>query len=98
MEQPSPDLDIITRVVDSLGALRRPRTRAEAERAAETAIAMLRRDAFIAGARETSQADALVYPLMLDLLVEHWRALLRGTPPGNRCTRFAQRPPAPNNS
>jgi hypothetical protein len=45
MEQPSPDLDIITQVVDSLGALRRPRTRAEGERAAETAIAMLRRDA-----------------------------------------------------
>jgi tetratricopeptide (TPR) repeat protein len=33
------------------------------------------RQAIIAGARETSQADALVYPLMLDLLVEHWRAL-----------------------
>ncbi len=33
------------------------------------------RQAIIDGARETSQAAALVYPLLLDLLVEHWRLL-----------------------
>jgi tetratricopeptide (TPR) repeat protein len=33
------------------------------------------RMAIIAGARESSAADAPVYPLMLDLQVEHWRSL-----------------------
>jgi tetratricopeptide (TPR) repeat protein len=33
------------------------------------------REAIIGGARETPQPDALVYPLMLELLVEHWRTL-----------------------
>jgi tetratricopeptide (TPR) repeat protein len=34
------------------------------------------RHAIIAGARETSLPDAPVYPLMLDLQVEHWRSLV----------------------
>ena len=33
------------------------------------------RQAIIGGARETSEAKAFVYPLLLDLLVEHWRSL-----------------------
>jgi tetratricopeptide (TPR) repeat protein len=33
------------------------------------------RQAIINGARETSQPHANVYPLLLDLLVEHWRTL-----------------------
>jgi tetratricopeptide (TPR) repeat protein len=33
------------------------------------------RKAMIDGARETSANDAAIYPLMLDLQVEHWRAL-----------------------
>lgn len=33
------------------------------------------RKAIIGGARETSEPDSPVYPLMLDLQVEHWRAL-----------------------
>jgi tetratricopeptide (TPR) repeat protein len=33
------------------------------------------RQAIIAGARETSESDAFVYPLLLDLLVAHWRFL-----------------------
>jgi hypothetical protein len=33
------------------------------------------REAMIGGARETSANDAAIYPLMLDLQVEHWRAL-----------------------
>jgi tetratricopeptide (TPR) repeat protein len=33
------------------------------------------RSAMIEGARETSARDAAIYPLMLDLQVEHWRAL-----------------------
>jgi hypothetical protein len=32
-------------------------------------------NAMIEGARETSVRDAAIYPLMLDLQVEHWRAL-----------------------
>ena len=34
------------------------------------------RKAMIDGARETSASDAAIYPLMLDLQVEHWRALV----------------------
>ena len=34
------------------------------------------RKAMIEGARETSANDAAIYPLMLDLQVEHWRALV----------------------
>jgi len=34
------------------------------------------RKAMIDGARETSANDAAIYPLMLDLQVEHWRALV----------------------
>jgi tetratricopeptide (TPR) repeat protein len=34
------------------------------------------RQAIISGARETSQPNAPVYPLMLDLQVEHWRSLM----------------------
>jgi tetratricopeptide (TPR) repeat protein len=34
------------------------------------------RKAMIDGARETSVNDAAIYPLMLDLQVEHWRALV----------------------
>jgi tetratricopeptide (TPR) repeat protein len=40
------------------------------------------RQAIISGAQETSQSNALVYPLMLDLQVEHGRALMAlGTAP-----------------
>jgi tetratricopeptide (TPR) repeat protein len=34
------------------------------------------RKAMVEGARETSARDAAIYPLMLDLQVEHWRALV----------------------
>jgi tetratricopeptide (TPR) repeat protein len=34
------------------------------------------RNAMIEGARETSAREAAIYPLMLDLQVEHWRALV----------------------
>jgi tetratricopeptide (TPR) repeat protein len=34
------------------------------------------RKAMVEGARETSANDAAIYPLMLDLQVEHWRALI----------------------
>jgi hypothetical protein len=34
------------------------------------------RQAIVAGARETSMPHAPIYPLMLDLLVEHWRYLV----------------------
>jgi tetratricopeptide (TPR) repeat protein len=39
------------------------------------------REAIIDGARETSTADAPVYPLMLDLQVEHWRACVARNEP-----------------
>jgi tetratricopeptide (TPR) repeat protein len=44
------------------------------------------RQAIIAGARETSQPNAPVYPLVLDLQVEHWRTLTAsgGAPPPDR--------------
>jgi tetratricopeptide (TPR) repeat protein len=39
------------------------------------------RKAMIEGARETSANDAAIYPLMLDLQVEHWRALAAQSKP-----------------
>jgi hypothetical protein len=39
------------------------------------------RSAMIEGARETSARDAAIYPLMLDLQVEHWRALIASGKP-----------------
>src|SRR4051812_24942125 len=39
------------------------------------------RKAMVEGARETSAPDAAIYPLMLDLQVEHWRALTASSKP-----------------
>lgn len=42
------------------------------------------RAAMIDGARESSHADALAYPLLLELQIEHWRAIKkRNDPPGS---------------
>ena len=39
------------------------------------------RAAMIDGARESSHADALAYPLLLELQIEHWRAIKKRTDP-----------------